>query len=68
MSLTQTELTDENELIEFLVIYNKERFQIQFPIIKTILNLKEHLQTLTCILFFIVSFLSLSLILFFFVI
>jgi hypothetical protein len=51
MSLTQAELTDENELIEFLVIYNKERFQIQFPVTKTIFNLKEHLQTLTSIIF-----------------
>ena len=35
------------ETVEFKVIFNKQKYDVTFPVDKTVLKLKEHVQTLT---------------------
>jgi hypothetical protein len=42
-----TEPTTNVEAVEFILVYQNQRLQIKFDLEKTILQLKDHLQTLT---------------------
>ena len=69
------------ETVEFKVIFNKQKFDVNFPMDNTVRKLKEHVQTLTgsgtssvsyrehrcrkAKLYYLINFLSISLIIYF---
>lgn len=42
-----TDTTDDGETVDFKLIFNKEKFDITFPLGKTVLDLKHHVEKLT---------------------